>query len=466
MRNTVKKAVSLIMIMLLAASSLVIKAFGADAETVRQYGSEGGYLAIGDSISRGCGAEGFYIDTDKAEGGQYDEFELRNVEGAFPYLVAKAVGCAAPADITDESGNYWPCAYPGMTVAMMLDLLGVEDDFTDTALDYSYYDDMLKYFGSPLSFDGTHEGETYVEGECGLCGDITDLAGKASLITVQLGMADVFYRAYRIATNGNSLADGLSFDLSSADAIKELVAGVIRELNFGVDYWKTYYPVLIRKLKELNPGATIVMVGNFNLVADLTLADDTMAPLGSILSGIPETMNNCLRRWEKELGVIYADISAAETLATEKGWSILGDFIDNSFTATHPSQKGYDYIARQVLSVLPEKAEYDELVLDIGTLDTVDYVLVNGIRTENYTLDGKLLTVKCSPLTVNLTVGMKNEDGTVTVRVYRVSYSPSDGFRTRRLYGNSDALGLFMRPVNLIISLVNLIIEKIRPLFH
>ena len=57
MRNTVKKAVSLIMIMLLAASSLVIKAFGADAETVRQYGSEGGYLAIGDSISRGCGAE-------------------------------------------------------------------------------------------------------------------------------------------------------------------------------------------------------------------------------------------------------------------------------------------------------------------------------------------------------------------------------------------------------------------------
>ena len=77
-----------------------------------------------------------------------------------------------------------------MTTAVTLDLLGIDDGFTDTALRYAYYKDMLQYFGYEGSIDGVREGDTYVEGECGQCGNIIDLIGKAKLITVQLGMCD------------------------------------------------------------------------------------------------------------------------------------------------------------------------------------------------------------------------------------------------------------------------------------
>ena len=461
MKRKAVKIVSVLLAMIMLTGALCLNSSGATAETVRQYGKEGGYLAIGDSISRGCGADGFYIDQDKAEGGQYDLFDLRNVEGAFPYLIAQAVGCETPSDITDESGNFWPCTYPGMTVAMMLDLLGVEDDFSDTALDYPYYKDMLKYFGYEGSFDGAARGEKYDEETCAQCGKITELIDRASLITVQLGMADVFYRAYRIATSGGSLAGGLSFDLSSADAIADLVSGVITELKFSENYWKEYYPVLIKTIKERNPDATIVMVGNFNLVSDLTLSDDTLAPLGSVLTAITSSMNSCLRKWEKEFDVLFADISNAETLATEKGWSLLGDFMENSFVATHPSQNGYNYITRQVLSVLPEKQESKDLVLDIGTLEKVDYVLVNGFKTDNWTLNGRQLTIPATPLVFNVTIAAENEDGKLTMRTYQIVYKADKGYTAYRIYGNSDALGIFLRPINLIVSLVKMIFEKI-----
>lgn len=248
MKKAVIKAISLFFAAVILLSCFPLSAFGVSQNSVKHYGEEGGYLAIGDSISRGCGADGFYIDTDKAEGGQYDLFELRNVEGAFPYLIAKEIGCNCPSDITDKSGNFWPCTYPGMTVAMMLDLLGVEDNFSDYDLDYMYYDEMLKYFGWEGSAAGARNGEKYVEDECAQCGKISDLIDRASLITVQLGMADVFYRAYRIATSGGSLAGGLSFDLSNTDAVKELVTRVFKELNFGKEYWEKYYPVLIKTI--------------------------------------------------------------------------------------------------------------------------------------------------------------------------------------------------------------------------
>ena len=275
MKNHAKKALALTLsfVLLLACG---IPAFAATKETVTKFGEAGGYLAIGDSISRGCGAEGFYIDQDKAEGGQYDEFFLRNVQGAVPTQIAQAVGCEMPDDMEDQNATFWPCCYPGMTVAMMLDLLGVDDGFTDEKLNYAYYGDMLKYFGYEGSFDGVRDGDTYVEGECGKCGNIIDLIQRADLITLQLGMCDIFYRTYRVVSNGGMLADGLNFDLSSTDAIKELVTTAIKEMWFGYNYWLQNYTKLLDKIQELNPDATIVMVGSFNVVNELTITDEAI----------------------------------------------------------------------------------------------------------------------------------------------------------------------------------------------
>ncbi|MBR5771918.1 MAG: hypothetical protein IKY00_01760, partial [Clostridia bacterium] len=72
-----------------------------------------------------------------------------------------------------------------------------------------------------------------------------------------------------------------------------------------------------------------------------------------------------------------------------------------------------------------------------------------------------LLTIPAPVIPGNLTIGMKNENGKITVRTYSVTYTTGEGYSAKRLYGNSDALGFFLRPFRLIASLFRLIIEKL-----
>ena len=275
-------------------------------------------------------------------------------------------------------------------------------------------------------------------------------------------MCDIFYRAYRIISNGGMLADGLQFDLSSTDAIKDLVKTAVTEMWNGYDYWKNHYPMLIEKLQELNPDATIVMVGAFNLVNQLTITDDLIAPIGTAFSTITDAMNVHFRDWAKKYNVKFADISNTETQGTENDWALLGDFMDHSFTGSHPTQKGYDYIVRQILAELPPEDDSKEIKVDLGRFDKVDYVLVNGIKVSNYTMDGFELTIPYSgPGATNLTIGVKNEDGTVSVQTYKLVYTIGEGYTAYRVYGNNDIEGTLKKPFKTIIKLLKDLFQKI-----
>lgn len=465
MNSKIKKIISLTLVLVMAVSCISITASAATTDNVYQYGLEGGYLAIGDSIGRGCGADGFYMDRDiAADGGQYDILSLRNVEGSYPYTIAKAVGCTTPADITDQNSNFWPCTYPGMTTEVFLDLLGVDDGFSDESLKYSYYDDVLQYFGYEGSSVGA-KGETYVEGECGLCANIIEAAQKSDLITIELGMCDIFYRSYRIISKGGFLADGMSFDVSSIDKILELLSTAKSLLDEGYALWEKSYPMVLDRIIELNPDATIVMVGSFNMVDQLTIADQTMAPIGSLFSVITDKMNKQYEKWAKEYNVLYADISNTESLATEKDWSVLGEFLkdNNSFAGSHPSQLGHDYIARQILEQLPEVDESKNIRVDLARFTNVDYVLVNGVNVKDYQMNGYVLTIPYSgPLASTLTIGVKNADGTLSVQFYKLSYSRADGYTAQRQYGNNDIKGFFARPFELIKTIFNTLIKLLK----
>lgn len=465
-----KKTLSVLLAFIIAFSCMTMVASAATAETVTQYGQQNGYLAIGDSISRGCGATGFYKDRDGniygGEGGQYDLYDMRNVEGALPYLIAEAVGCKAPMDMTDQDATYWPFCYPGMTLGVTMDLLGIEDNFKDEKLDYPYYDSMLKYFGYEGSFDGVREKDVYVEGESGQCGNIMELIGKADLITLQLGMCDVFYRAYRIATKGGFLKDGWGEAIKNVDSLLGVVKTAIGEMKNGFDYFEKYYPVLLAKIRELNPDATIVVVGAFNVINELTITDDMITPVGSVASVLTDKMNKDYKKWAKQYGALYADVSNTEILAAEEDWSLLGDFISNTFTGTHPSQNGYNYMARQVLSVLPEAEQSKKIVVDLGRFTKVDKVLINGIPVDKYEMNGYKLTIDCSnPLATNLTIKINNEDGTVSMQTYKLHYSIKTGFTAERVYGTNDYNGTLKKPFELIKKLLKMIVDKIKGIF-
>lgn len=475
MKTTLKRTLAVFLCSVMVFSSFALFGSAANKETVYQFGadSEGGYLAIGDSIGKGCGAEGSYIGkngerlTVETCGGQYNDNDCRYVVGSYAAQIADAVGCEAPADMNDVSGNFWPCTFGGMTTAVALDLYGVDDNYSDTTLNYEYYDWALDYFGYEGSSVGA-QGETFNPETDGRTGNIIDVTKKASLITIELGMCDIFYRTYRVITKGGLLGDGLDIDFTDVDTLKEILTSAVSLLNEGYDNWVKQYPLLLERVMELNPDATIVMVGSFNMVNQMTIVDQTMFPLGSIFSSFTNKMNKQYEKWAEEYGVLYADISNTEALCTQEDWSLMGKFLDGncSFPGSHPSIEGYDYITRQILSVLPTQEEQEEkdtgndIIFDMVRFDenSVKAVYVNGIPVKDYTFDGFTITIPCkTALAMNLFVKVVSEDGTEGFQIYKLSHKSGGGYDVERVFGNNNLKGWLTRPIELLKMLFNLI---------
>ena len=502
MKKLLKSTLALTLTLIMALSCLILPV-GA-ASQVPQFGSEEingktGYLAIGDSIGRGCGSEGSYLDQDnnptgdKDPAGQYDNYYQRNCTGAYTTLVAEGVGCNMPYYMNEKGGEasgatFWPLCYPGMTTAMMLDLMGVDDGFSDKDLNYPYYKDMLEYFGYEGSFKGVRDDDTieYVSGreyvsdaqkhdldaagqgygyggDIGKCGSVKELIENASLITVELGMCDVFYRTYRIATKGGFLAEGAQLDFSDPKALAEVA---LKQMYTGFQHWKTYYPLLIETIQEWNPDATIVMVGSLNVVNQLRITNDDAVPLGDIFSLLTERMNKLYEQWAEKYGVIFADVRNTEPMEMEEEWSLLGGFLDNAFAGTHPSQKGHDYMARQILTAISENEINTDIKVDLGRFQKVDYVLVNGMQVSDFSMDGFVLNVPYdNEYALNLTVAITDEEGKIALQTYALKYDEDSGYSANRIYGNNDIAGTINKTVRMIFKLLKTLGEKIVGLF-
>ena len=462
MKNRTRRLLAMALSLIMIFSCMSMGVFAADEETVRQYGEEGGYLAIGDSVCRGCGTAGYPQ--------PYYNYSKRNVEGAFPYIVAKAVGCTMPEEIVDQSGNYWPLCYPGMTLGVTMDLYGIEDDFTDTKFDYSNYKHMMKYFGYEGSIPGVRGaagGDTYTEPA--KVGSIIDLTKDASLITVELGMCDVFYRALHIAENGGMLADGINLDFSDPQAILQLLKGYLSEMYIGFDYWKTWYPKFLERLRELNPEATIVVVGAFNVVGSVTITDDTLLPVGDAISALTDQMNVLYQKWAKQYGMIYADISNTETLAAQSEWALLGEFLPNAEIASHPGPEGNAYIGHQILRALPAQdgshPVTTDIVIDLARFTNVKYVLVNGSYCSDYSMDGTVLTIPYrTTLAKSLVVACDNGNGGTALQSYTLNYQDG-GYVSHRISSTNDLNAAMQKIVDLIKSFVSSLMKSISALF-
>lgn len=476
MKSTLRKALSVFLCVLMLASCVAVMGSAATKDDVYQFGADanGGYLCIGDSIGKGCGAEGSYIGSDGEQltvencGGQYNDNNCRYVKGSYAAQVADAVGCSAPAVMDDKSGNFWPCTVGGMTTAVALDLYGIEDNYSDTTLNYEYYDVALDYFGYEGSSTGA-KGETFDPATDGRTGSIIDVTKNASLITIELGMCDIFYRTYRVVTNGGLLGDGLDIDFTNVDTIKEILSVAVDLLDEGYNNWVKQYPMLLEEIMKLNPDATIVMIGSFNMVNQMTLTDATMVPVGSLFSTYTDKMNKQYEKWAKQYGVLYADISNCESLCTQEDWSLTGKFLDGncSFPGSHPSMEGYDYITRQILSVLPTQTEVeaedtgDDIIFDTVRFgkDNIKTVLVNGIKVTDYTVDGYTLRIPYTGSGASqLKLTVVDENGTEGFQYYKLTHRAEGGYDVEREFGNNDTSSWLSRPIELIKWLFNLII--------
>ncbi|MCR4615395.1 MAG: hypothetical protein K5756_04525 [Clostridiales bacterium] len=324
-----------------------------------------GYLAVGDSFTRGYGAgenwqDQLYLND------SYGNYNCRNVDGSYPNRVSKAFGLNTPDDIRDTSAKLWPLAHDAVSVAYVLDLLGIDDGFRDEEFTYSdssmlrRYATDLQYFGDPSSL--TIDGDA-AYGRTGEIMSVRDMFKNASLITIGLGQTDVIYKAQIFGLN--------KIDLNDTASIPAGIANIVNLLNKYFNYWKDAYPLLLDFIKENNPDAKVVLVGTMNPIRKATLTDDIAIPIGSVLNGIMDSMNSYIRLCASKYGYMYVDISDVDTPPSATQMSIgqimsISDPIEYALVA-HPTPHGYSQIAERVIDAVEKdlKGDSSNLMLKI-----------------------------------------------------------------------------------------------------
>jgi len=433
-------ALSLVMLL-----SLVCIPAAAEKSQVKQYGKTGGVLVLGDSFAAGIGSENWLDEVENVQQ-VYGTDWKRWVTGAFPALVADAVGCEAPGNMNTTDGNFWPCSVPGQTLAATMDLLGIDDGFVDTEyyhnpdiqLMHNYYQKSLKYFGDTEK----SYAEGYVLEQDGLTGSAVDRVQDASLIIVELGMNDIFSRAFLGTFYDSIFSEETSVGESINAAAVAKLGSTIAE---SYAYWKNAYPKLIQSLKNMNENATIVMVGFANLTYNITLNDESVTPLGTVIAPFILAANNQMKEWASEYNTIFVDISNVEMGAAQNDMT-LADLMQNFVVMTHPTPEGHAQIARLILNSLPREGDVEndsrltDIVVDLGRYDSVDFVAVNGHYVTNYTIENNVLTVPSLVTTARrLMIGVVR-DGKLQIVYYHLDFD-EDGYSASRVYSSNDTFG-------------------------
>ena len=406
-----KKAIAILLAALTIVSCMGAAAFADNTKTVKQYGAGGGYVALGDSVARGVNAT---PDNDKETHNFYD----RTVNGSYPYLVAQAVGCNIKDDARDKDSNFWPVCFHGQTLAMTMDLLGIEDNYYDDV--YAHGEGKNAYHYYPIMQE--------------LYGNAAEYLCNAGLITIGFGLSDVFYRAITVA------------QINNAEVNAEFVEDVVANIAEGYEYWVKAYPMLLSYIKEHNPDAAVVLVGNYNVGGDTPLSDDILIPIGMAASAITGYMDSYLKQWAKEYDCIYCDITNAETVASQEDIGLLSMDSDSFGNLCHLSPEGNALVARNILNLLPDddntpKTVTTDIVVDLGRFTKVNYVMLDGklLGKNSYSMNGYELTIPYgSHKAKNLTVAVVGDKGKTSVYTYSLEFNADSGYSAHIIYGAND----------------------------
>lgn len=475
-------ALSVVMIVTSTCVPSLAKAKTTDPYASLKKGT--GYVAVGDSFTRGFGASDHYEDQ-IFENEHYGHYNCRNVDGSFPNYVAKAFGLKAPNDIRKKNGQLWPIAHDAFSTAYMLDLLGIDDGFRDNEVLYKFeamrrrYSTDLKYFGDPNSFkmNLNKDGSIGKYGKTGEIMSIRKLLKNASLITIALGMSDILNRAMDVNIDRIE-----SSDISHIPAeIKQL----IKDLYAYFDYWEGAFPLLMDYLKDNCQNAKIVLIGAMNPVENVMITDEVLVPFGSAINIITNRMNRYIEKCAKEYGFIYVDINNVDTPSTDTKISIkkaieMQNSDEEWGLVAHPTPAGYTQIGRLIVNAVKKELAKDAaeqqgqeyvpenpktyITTDIGRHEKVDCVKIDGKKAE-FTVKDHVLTVSCYRKTAKkMTVGVVKEDGTVTVMTYKLQYN--EGYTARRTYVSNDLKGDVKAAINAPISLPKKAINLVKDLIN
>ena len=424
------KVLALVLALVLVFSCVGAEAFAATPGNVKKYNS---MVVLGSSIMRGCGLSGYDTISSSAAVQQ-------GLTGSTPSLVAEE--CLNPG------AKRCFATFQGETLASVLCQLGLEDESKDDFLwnpntNYNWF---------------ARNAYPYLKEFCGPNGtfSLKDNLSTAELIVIELGMGDVFYRSKEVSGLAGAFEDG-----SIADSLPILA----KEMAYGCGYVLANYTKLLDFIKTNNPNADVVIVGLYNMFAGLSPIEGLYLPIFDAEAIVSGSINVFLQSVAKKYGYMYADISNVPTPIVEKNLSLtnMGDMNK----AVHPTvPSGLEFMARQIINVLPS-AEREApqskttIKVDLGFVNDVDYVMVDGLKIKNFSLKNNVLTIPyLLPTAKTVTVGEVDEAGKITVQLYGLNYNLKTGYSAYRLLSNSDVGGTVTSGVKTVTNLLGGLFKK------
>lgn len=324
-----KKLTALLLVLVMMISLVSVSASAAPSGKYVNKGYQY-YSSFGDSIAAGFNLEDFI------SGVKY-----RHVKGSFPVIVAEELNVP----------NYEACALAGMrTVEMRMFL---EDDY--------YGDKVTNYVMYYFVEDTNHTAQGIADGRK----KYREAIRNSDLLTLQIGFNDVWFTVLSTAQllgrgeeytgvdqAQEEMADsidqlGLTKALEEATdalldvlAIPTLVPKLLLAAVQAKQQYFTNYKTILDEIYAINPDVTIAAIGYYNPIQTFSPGYD------GILDADFAQMNDFVKSLEQD----YENFYYVPVEDTESRFDR-----DHTFDM-HPTEKGHEYIAEQVLKTLPDNA--------------------------------------------------------------------------------------------------------------
>lgn len=294
------------------------------------------------------------------------------VENSWPARVVRGVGLQE-----NDLFNYGREAFSSIEFRRMLD-----KSYRPSAEDLAISDGLYKEYGADLQGRGLDYIQTQLP---------KDIA-NSDLVLVGMGSNDIFSYAMvhysnvtagletttlnRVQLQALESIDGIVSSLVSqglfaeawakiistaktVNALEQTLLIMVKVILQGVQKFLQNWDVIINRIHECNPNATVMAVSLFNATEGIYLTDSIKLDLGQIMKPIFDTMNNHMKSYaQKTKYYTYVDC----TKTSHPGWPTAMEIVQDTsqlmvymMLCTHPDYAGQEYMANQVLAALPEK---------------------------------------------------------------------------------------------------------------
>ncbi len=379
MKTSEKRLISLCIALIMVVGLLVMPGAAATRETVKHYDT---YTVLGDSIPAGYGLPDYPVPEPNILDGS-------RVEGSYPDLLAKAV----------KAKTFYPMTHCGNR-AVDLDWLLNEDakgdDLTIPFLASSYAIDISDGAGGVSMEKLQAEWPKFEK----MRTDTIAAVQEADLITLEIGNNDTLtygllmysieaalkaaaeaekepsqiqvttekvramMRDYILGLEkGEDILeqfDNLQKTSTLAAGTLDFLLGSMKYALQGMAQFKEYFDKDIARIRELNPDATLVVVGMYNPFNEVTLTKDSKLPVGRLGAMLIAPLNLYMQYQSSQRSeYIFVDVRDPQVhdfpaILSENG---ISDFIAGLKHGTHPDEVGHAFIAEKILAALPTEEE-------------------------------------------------------------------------------------------------------------